>query len=52
MALKEIIIVYNELKYTKWYKIPVHDLHEMCNMSNYNKYTLAYYPMLKLLSIY
>ena len=23
-----------------------HDLHEMCNMSNYNKYTLAYYPML------
>ena len=36
----------NELKYTKWYKIPVHDLLEMCNMSNYNKYTLAYYPML------
>lgn len=36
----------NELKYTKWYKIPVHDLHEMCNMANYNKYTLAYYPML------
>lgn len=36
----------DELKYTKWYKIPIHDLHEMCNMSNYNKYTLAYYPML------
>lgn len=36
----------DELKYTKWYKIPVHDLHEMCNMSDYNKYTLAYYPML------
>lgn len=36
----------DELKYTKWYKIPVNDLHEMCNMSNYNKYTLAYYPML------
>ena len=36
----------NDLKYTKWYKVPVHDLHEMCNMSNYNKYTLAYYPML------
>lgn len=35
-----------EIKYTKWYKIQVHDLHEMCNMSNYNKYTLAYYPML------
>lgn len=36
----------DELKYTKWYKVPVNDLHEMCNMNNYNKYTLAYYPML------
>ena len=36
----------DELKYTKWYRIPIHDLHEMCNMSNYNKYPLAYYPML------
>lgn len=37
---------YKEVKYTKWYKVPVNDLYEMCNMSNYNKYTLAYYPML------
>lgn len=36
----------DELKYTKWYKVPVSDLREMCNMNNYNKYTLAYYPML------
>ena len=36
----------DELKYTKWYKVPVHDLRVMCNMNNYNKYTLAYYPML------
>ena len=36
----------DELKYTKWYKVPVHDLREMYNMNNYNKYTLAYYPML------
>ena len=36
----------DELKYTKCYKVPVHDLREMCNMNNYNKYTLAYYPML------
>ena len=36
----------DELKYTKWYKVPVGDLREMCNMNNYNKYTLAYYPML------
>ncbi|MDZ5034837.1 hypothetical protein GNF81_19290, partial [Clostridium perfringens] len=37
---------YREIKYCKWYKIPIHDLHEMCNMSNYNRYTVAYYPML------
>ena len=36
----------DELKYTKCYKVTVHDLREMCNMNNYNKYTLAYYPML------
>ena len=37
---------YEEIKYCKWYKIPVTDLHEMCNMSNYNRYAVAYYPML------
>lgn len=37
---------YDEIKFCKWYKIPVNDLHELCNMSNYNRYTIAYYPML------
>lgn len=37
---------FDEIKYTKWYKVPVDNLFQMCNMSNYNKYTLAYYPML------
>lgn len=37
---------YNEIKFCKWYKISVNDLHEMCNMSNYNRYAVAYYPML------
>lgn len=37
---------FKEIKYCKWYKVKVHDLYEMCDMSNYNKYTLAYYPML------
>lgn len=37
---------YGEIKHCKWYKVPVNDLYEMCNMSNYNKYTVAYYPML------
>lgn len=37
---------FEEIKYCKWYKIPINDLYEMSNVSNYNKYTLAYYPML------
>jgi hypothetical protein len=37
---------FDEIKYCKWYKIPIHDLYEMSNVSNYNKYTLVYYPML------
>lgn len=37
---------YDEIKFCKWYKVPVNDLHEMCNMSNYNRYAVAYYPML------
>lgn len=37
---------YKEIKYCKWYKVDVNDLYEMCNMSNYNKYTVVYYPML------
>lgn len=37
---------YKDIKYCKWYKIPINDLYEMSNVSNYNKYTLAYYPML------
>lgn len=37
---------YKEIKYCKWYEVKVNDLYEMCNMSNYNKYTVAYYPML------
>ncbi|MEG1483439.1 hypothetical protein [Clostridium sp.] len=37
---------YKEIKNCKWYRVNVNDLYEMCNMSNYNKYTVAYYPML------
>ena len=37
---------FEEVKYCKWYKVSVNDLHEMCNMSNYNRYVVAYYPML------
>jgi len=37
---------YRDIKYCKWYNVPVNDLNDMCNMSNYNRYTVAYYPML------
>jgi hypothetical protein len=35
-----------EIKYCKWYEVKVNDLNDLCNMSNYNRYTVAYYPML------
>ncbi|WP_185966837.1 hypothetical protein [Clostridium sp. HBUAS56017] len=36
----------NDIKYCKWYKVNVNSLDDMCNINNYNKYTVAYYPML------
>lgn len=35
-----------EVKYCKWYKVKVDSLDTLCNISNYNKYTIAYYPMM------
>lgn len=35
-----------EIKNCKWYKVKVDDFDVLCNMSNYNKYTVAYYPMI------
>jgi hypothetical protein len=35
-----------DIKYCKWYKVKVNSLDDMCNITNYNKYTVAYYPML------
>lgn len=37
--------VCKEIKRCKWYKVNVSNLEEMCNVSNYNKYTIVYYPM-------
>lgn len=36
----------NDINYCKWYKVEVNNIEDLCNQSNYNKYTLAYYPML------
>lgn len=37
---------HKDIKYCKWYKVPVKSLDVMCNISNYNKYTVIYYPMI------
>ncbi|MGL5243952.1 MAG: hypothetical protein ACRC7R_02070 [Sarcina sp.] len=45
-GLQEIKGFATDIKNCRWYKVPVNDFEEMCNMSNYNKYTVAYYPMI------
>lgn len=35
-----------EIKRCRWYKVTVSNLEDMCNPSNYNKYTIVYYPMI------
>ncbi|MBZ9684944.1 hypothetical protein G9F72_001030 [Clostridium estertheticum] len=35
-----------EMKWCKWYKVPVNTLESMYDFSDYNKYTIAYYPMI------
>ncbi|NME82320.1 hypothetical protein [Clostridium sp. SM-530-WT-3G] len=35
-----------DINYCKWYKINVNSMDDLCNKSNYNQYTLAYYPMI------
>lgn len=37
---------HKDIKYCKWYNIPVKNFDSMCNVSNYNKYTIIYYPMI------
>ena len=36
----------NDINNCKWYRINVDSIDDLCNESNYNKYTLAYYPMI------
>ncbi|MDJ0284940.1 hypothetical protein QLH49_31045, partial [Bacillus bombysepticus] len=35
-----------DIKRCAWYKVDVRNFDDMCNMSNYNKYTMMYYPMI------
>jgi hypothetical protein len=36
----------NDINYCKWYKVNVNSIEDLSDESNYNKYTLAFYPML------
>ena len=35
-----------DINYCKWYKVSVDSIEDLCDTSNYNQYTLAYYPMI------
>ena len=35
-----------DIKRCEWYKVDVNNFDDMCNMRNYNKYTMMYYPMI------
>ncbi|MDT8717278.1 hypothetical protein IAI10_11470 [Clostridium sp. 19966] len=37
--------VCTDIKRCTWYKVNVNSVEDMCNSSNYNRYTLAYQPM-------
>ncbi|WP_291632313.1 hypothetical protein [Clostridium sp.] len=43
---EEITDFSKEIKWCKWYKVPVNNLENMYDLSDYNKYTIAYYPMI------
>lgn len=43
---EEVCDFTKEIKWCKWYKVPVNNLEDMYDFSDYNKYTIAYYPMI------
>jgi hypothetical protein len=43
---EEVTNFSEEIKWCKWYKVPVNNLENMYDFSDYNKYTIAYYPMI------
>ncbi|MBV7272711.1 hypothetical protein JMF89_01430 [Clostridiaceae bacterium UIB06] len=42
----EVKNIDTDIKRVKWYRVPVNQLEDMYDMSNYNKYTILYYPMM------
>ena len=35
-----------DIDYCKWYRVNINSMDDLCNKSDHDKYTLAYYPML------
>lgn len=46
LGFEEVSNFTKEIKWCKWYKVPVSSLENMYDFSDYNKYTIAYYPMI------
>jgi uncharacterized protein YbdZ (MbtH family) len=42
----EVKGICKEIKKCRWYKIKVQGLQDLCNASDYNRYTIVYYPMI------
>lgn len=45
-GFEEVVDEFNEIKYCKWYKVRINTLDDMCDISDYNKYNIIYYPMI------
>ena len=45
-GFEEVSNEFDEIKYCKWYKIKINSLDDMCDISDYNKYNIVYYPMI------
>lgn len=45
-GFEEVDHISKEIPYSVWYKVPVKDLDDMYDNSDYHRYTVMYYPML------
>lgn len=45
-GFEEVVGEFNEIKYCKWYKVKINSIDDMCDISDYNKYNIVYYPMI------
>ena len=45
-GFEELAGICKEIKRCRWYKVPVYSPEDMASCADYNKYTVAYYPMM------